>query len=115
MTIPLFLAEAIPLEISKILKSLKRGMKVKLKDGEEGVINYIGNEYITVTTREWEDKGKKNGVGQCNVLVYPEDWDDMYIEDEHFFNKKNYKGYIREHPGNETLPLDITGIDPQNE
>ena len=41
MTIPLLLAEAIPLEIRNILKSLKKGMKVKLKDGEEGTINFI--------------------------------------------------------------------------
>ena len=34
----------------------------------------------------------------------------MEIEDAHFYNKKNYKGVIREHPGNEDLPTDITGI-----
>ena len=38
----------------------------------------------------------------------------MYIEADHFFNKKNYKGYIREHPGNEDLPTDITGIPNEN-
>ena len=40
---------------------------------------------------------------------YPHEWDDMYIEADHFYNKKSYKGYIREHPGNEDLPTDITG------
>ena len=90
MTIPLLLAEAIPLEIRNILKSLKKGMKVKLKDGDVGTINFICDQY---------------------VLVYPADWDDIYIEDEHFYNHKNYKGYIREHPGNEDLPTDITGMD----
>ena len=108
MTIPIFLAEAIPLEIRNILKSLKKGMKVRLKDGDEGVINFISDQYITVTTHEWETKDTLHGVAQTNVLVYPDEWDDMYIEDEHFYNKKNYKGVIREHPGNEDLPDDIT-------
>ena len=52
-----------------------------------------------------------HGYKETNVLVYPADWDDIYIEDEHFYNHKNYKGYIREHPGNEDLPTDITGMD----
>ena len=43
--------------------------------------------------------------------VYPHDWDDMYIEADHFYNKKSYKGVIRDHPGNEDLPKDITGKD----
>ena len=44
MTIPIFLAEAIPLEIRNILKSLEKGMKVRLRGGEEGVINFIGDD-----------------------------------------------------------------------
>ena len=24
---------------------------------------------------EWEDKNKRNGVGQCNLLVYRSNWD----------------------------------------
>lgn len=111
MTIPLLLAEAIPLEIRNILKSLKKGMKVKLKDGEEGTINFISDQYITVSCNRHDDPDSMHGYKETNVLVYPADWDDIYIEDEHFYNHKNYKGYIRDHPGNEDLPTDITGMD----
>jgi uncharacterized protein YkvS len=110
MTIPIFLAEAIPLEIRNILKSLEKGMKVRLKSGDEGVINFIGDDYITVTTHQWEKEDTLHGYQQTNVLVYPNEWEDMEIEDTHFYNKKNYKGVIKEHPGNEDLPTDITGI-----
>ena len=44
MTIPIFLAEAIPLEVRNILKSLEKGQKVRLKSGEEGYINFIGDD-----------------------------------------------------------------------
>ena len=110
MTIPIFLAEAIPLEIRNILKSLEKGMKVRLKSGAEGVITFIGDDYITVTTHQWEKEDTLHGYQQTNVLVYPNEWEDMEIEDAHFYNKKNYKGVIKEHPGNEDLPTDITGI-----
>ena len=89
-------------------------MKVRLKSGEEGHINFIGDQYITVTTNRWEDPNSMHGYRETNVLVYPTEWDDMEIEDAHFYNKKNYKGVIREHPGNEDLPTDITGINNEN-
>ena len=114
MTIPIFLAEAIPLEVRNILKSLERGMKVRLKSGEEGHINFIGDQYITVSMNRREDPNSMHGYKETNVLVYPHEWDDMEIEDAHFYNKKNYKGVIREHPGNEDLPTDITGINNEN-
>ena len=114
MTIPIFLAEAIPLEVRNILKSLEKGQKVRLKSGEEGYINFIGDEYITVSMNRREDPNSMHGYKETNVLVYPHEWDDMYIEADHFFNKQNYKGYIREHPGNEDLPTDITGIPNEN-
>lgn len=109
MTIPLFIAEAIPLEMRNILKSLKRGMPVRLKSGEEGTINFISDDYITVSMNRIEDPNTMHGYKESNVLVYPHEWDDMEIEDEHFYNHKNYKGVIRDHPGNEDLPTDITG------
>tara|TARA_Y100001970_G_C13791320_1_gene630385 strand:+ start:154 stop:498 length:345 start_codon:yes stop_codon:yes gene_type:complete len=109
MTIPIFLAEAVPLELRNILKSLKRGMPVRLKSGEEGHINFIGDQYITVSMHRREDPNSMHGYKETNILVYPHEWDDMEIEDEHFYNHKNYKGVIREHPGNEDLPSDITG------
>lgn len=109
MTIPLFIAEAIPLEMRNILKSLKRGMPVRLKSGEEGTINFISDDYITVSMNRIEDPNTMHGYKESNVLVYPNEWDEMEIEDEHFYNHKNYKGVIRDHPGNEDLPTDITG------
>lgn len=108
MTIPLFIAEAIPLEMRNILKSLKRGMPVRLKSGEEGTINFISDDYITVSMNRRDEPGTMHGYKESNVLVYPHEWDDMEIEDEHFYNHKNYKGRIVEHPGNEDLPPDIT-------
>ena len=110
MTIPLFIAEAIPIEMRNILKSLKKGMPVRLKSGEEGTINFISDDYITVSMNRIEDPNTMHGYKESNVLVYPNEWDEMEIEDEHFYNHKNYKGVIRDHPGNEDLPTDITGI-----
>ena len=114
MTIPIFLAEAIPLEIRNILKSFEPGMKVRLKTGEEGTVNFIGDQYITVSCNRREDPNSMHGYKETNVLVYPHEWEDMWIEDEHFYNKQNYKGYIRDHPGNEDLPTDITGMNNEN-
>lgn len=109
MTIPLFIAEAIPLEMRNILKSLKRGMPVRLKSGEEGTINFISDDYITVSMNRRDEPGTMHGYKESNVLVYPHEWDDMEIEDEHFYNHKAYRGKINDHPGNEDLPKDITG------
>ena len=114
MTFPIFLAEAIPLEIRNILKSFEPGMKVRLKTGEEGTVNFIGDQYITVSCNRREDPNSMHGYKETNVLVYHHEWEDMWIEDEHFYNKKNYKGYIRDHPGNEDLPTDITGMNNEN-
>ena len=41
---------------------------------EQGFITFIDTAYFTLCVREWEDKGKKNGVGQINVLIYNKDW-----------------------------------------
>ena len=109
MTIPLFIAESIPIEMRNILKSLDKGMKVRTPDGEEGYIDFISDQYITVVTHEWDDPDTMNGKRQVKVLVYSHQWDDMEIEDEHFYNHKAYRGTINDHPGNEDLPKDITG------
>ena len=108
MTITLFIAESIPIEMRNILKSLDKGMKVRTPDGEEGYIDFISDQYITVVTHEWDEPVTMHGKRQVKVLVYSHQWDDMEIEDEHFYNHKNYKGRIVEHPGNEALPPDIT-------
>ena len=89
MSTPIFLSEAVALEIRNIMRSLQPGMKVRLS-GEEGVINFISDEYITITLHQWEDEDTLHGYQQTNVLVYPNEWEDMEIEDAHFYNKKNY-------------------------
>ena len=94
--------------------SFEPGMKVRVKTGEEGTVNFIGDQYITVSCNRREDPNSMHGYKETNVLVYPHEWEDMWIEDEHFYNKKNYKGYIRDHPGNEDLPTDITGMNNEN-
>ena len=43
-------------------------------DDEHGFITFIDTLYFTLCVRQWEDKGKKNGVGQCNLLIYRKDW-----------------------------------------
>ena len=79
MTIPILLSESIPLEIRNILKSLERGQKVRLKSGEEGIIDFVCDQYITVSTNRWEDPNSMHGYRETKVLVYPHEWDDMYI------------------------------------
>ena len=49
------------------------GDRVKHKD-DQGFITFIDHLYFTLCVKEREDKGKKNGVGQINVLIYREDW-----------------------------------------
>ena len=41
---------------------------------ETGFITFIDTAYFTLCVREWEDKGKKNGKGQVNLLIYNKDW-----------------------------------------
>ena len=50
------------------------GDRVKIGD-DQGFITFIDTHYFTLCVREWEDKGKKNGVGQCNLLIYRGDWE----------------------------------------
>ena len=68
MTIPIFLAEAIPLEIRNILKSLERGMKVRLGRGEEGHINFIGDSYIPVLMYMLESRPGTNFLRVCLTM-----------------------------------------------
>ena len=53
MTIPILLSEAVALELRNILKSLEKGRRVRWR-GEEGFINFISDEYITICTHRWE-------------------------------------------------------------
>ena len=49
------------------------GDRVRIGD-DQGFITFVDHAYFTLCVREWEDKGKKNGVGQCNLLIYRGDW-----------------------------------------
>ena len=42
---------------------------------DEGFITFIDHAYFTLCVRQWEDKDKLHGVGQCNVLIYRTYWD----------------------------------------
>ena len=52
----------------------KVGDHVRLGD-DEGFITFIDHTYFTLCVRQWEDKDKLHGVGQCNVLIYRTYWD----------------------------------------
>ena len=53
----------------------KHGDQVEF-NGEKGFVNFFDKTcpYFTLCVRQWEDKGKLNGVGQVNLLVYRQDW-----------------------------------------
>ena len=80
MSTPIFLSESVRLELRNILKSLEVGMRVRTPDNEDGYIDFICDQYITVVTHEWEDTDKLNGKRQVKVLVYAADWENMYLE-----------------------------------
>ena len=103
MTIPIFLSEAIPLEIRNILKSLEIGMPVRFRS-DEGIISFICNDYITICVRKIPDETYRNKEREVNIICRQCDWDELEIEDIHFQNKKNYRGKTNDHPGNEYLP-----------
>jgi len=52
----------------------KVGDHVRYRD-DEGFITFIDHAYFTLCVRQWEDKDKLHGVGQCNVLIYRTYWD----------------------------------------
>ena len=103
MTIPIFLSEAIPLEIRNILKSLEIGMPVRFRS-DEGEISFICEEYICINVRSIPDNNSRYGYRAVNIICRQCDWDELEIEDTHFQNKKNYRGKTYDHPGNEYLP-----------
>ena len=104
MTTPLFLSESVPKEIKNIIKSLEVGMPAKY--GEmTGTIEFISDEYITlcVSTKP-NPEGSRQPMNKCCLCVYPHMWDDLEIEDTHFYDKRNYHGEVNCHPGNKMLP-----------
>tara|TARA_Y100000004_G_scaffold88937_2_gene99771 strand:+ start:1124 stop:1474 length:351 start_codon:yes stop_codon:yes gene_type:complete len=104
MTTPLFIGESIPREVRNILKSLEIGMLARYKN-HEGTIEFVCDDYITicVATSQNDDHALKK-INKCCLLVYREKWDDIEIEDTHFYDVKAYTGKTNDHPGNEMLP-----------
>ena len=56
-------------------KVLKKGLKIMLPDGEQGQVNFISNEYITVCTHRWKKppelaEHSMNKYNEVNVLCY---------------------------------------------
>ena len=56
-------------------KVLKKGLKIMLPDGEQGEVNFISNEYITVCTHRWKKppelaEHSMNKYNEVNVLCY---------------------------------------------
>ena len=108
MTIPILLSEAIALELRNILKSLERGRRVRWRD-EEGFINFVDDEYITICIHRWEKPPEvaehaKSKWNEVNIVCPERYWDELEIEDEHFHNKRNYWRPVGDHPGNDMLP-----------
>lgn len=105
MTIPLLISESVPREIKNILKSLEIGQRARYKE-IDGYIAFVCDDYITICFKEVEhcDPSARRPVTQCCALVYNQYWDDIEIEDEHFYDVKNYHGEVVDHPGNDLLP-----------
>tara|TARA_R100000458_G_C8192239_1_gene185584 strand:- start:251 stop:454 length:204 start_codon:yes stop_codon:yes gene_type:complete len=57
-----------------------KGEKITVKD-DTGKVNFISDEYITLTTHQWEKKDTLHGYQQTNVLVYRNDWKDIVYHD----------------------------------
>lgn len=57
-----------------------KGEKITVND-DTGVINFIGSEYITITTNQWDDQNTLSGNRQTNVLVYRNYWKDIVYHD----------------------------------
>ena len=57
-----------------------RGESITLND-DNGWVNFISNEYITMTTNRWKDDNYMTGYRETNVLVYPAYWKDIKFND----------------------------------
>jgi len=104
MTIPLLISESVPKEIGNILKSLEVGQFARYK-GFTGKIAFVDDEYITLCFSETEqDEGSRRSHMESCLIIYHNEWDDLEIEDAHFYDIKSYRGKVNDHPGNELLP-----------
>ncbi len=95
MTIPILLSESIPREIAHVLDSLAIGMPARY-NGITGTIQHVSDAYIGVCCET-----------EC-MLVTVDDWDNLEIDDTHFYWKNNpkhrFSALQHDHPGNEMLP-----------
>jgi len=57
-----------------------RGESISLND-DNGWVNFISNEYITMTTNRWKDDNYMTGYRETNLLVYPAYWKDIIFND----------------------------------
>jgi len=104
VTINLFLANAIQIEMRNILQSLELGTYIKFQD-HTGYISFVGDDYITICTHETDAPEALHGKTFCNMLIYAKDWLDIEIDESLYpRNVRNYHGKIVEHPGNDMLP-----------
>ena len=68
-------------------KVLKKGLKIMLPDGEQGEVNFISNEYITVCTHRWKKppelaEHSMNKYNEVNVLCYTNSFPQCKYYDE---------------------------------
>jgi len=104
MTTPLFLSESVPREVRNILKSLEVGMPARYH-GMTGTIEFVSDEYITLCiSSKPNPEGFRQPTNKCCLCIFPDMWDDLEIEDEHFYDHKAYRGTTEDHPGNDLLP-----------
>ena len=61
--------------------------------GMTGTIEFVDDAYITlcINCKEMDEHAFKR-VSKCCMVIYPEYWDDLEIEDEHFYDHKAYRG-----------------------
>lgn len=104
MSTPLFISESVPIEIRNIIKAVQPGCPARYQDFE-GTIEFVSDEYITLCVgTKPNPPGSRQPMNKCCLCVYPHMWDDLEIEDEHFYDHKAFRGTTNDHPGNELLP-----------
>jgi len=65
------------------MKDFIQGQHVTYKQFQ-GKVNFIGDQYITLTIREWdklpqEQRNAKRNTNQVNLCVYREHWSEVYL------------------------------------
>lgn len=60
------------------ISDFHRGMRVKWHD-DSGYVNFIGSQYITIVTREWETPETLHGVSQVNLICPSCYWDQIEV------------------------------------